>query len=234
MEQIWIDKVINEEYIFVKELKKTEKSKVCVFLHKQLGKRIIKRTLKNYGEVYSVLKNLSHPNIANVYDVFRNENETIVLEEYIDGLTISEYLVDNLYSLKGVKAIISSLCDALEFLHSHKIIHKDIKPENIMIDNDGNVKLIDFDASRIYKYYQNSDTQIIGTTGYAAPEQYGTNQTDERTDIYSLGVLMNVMLTGQPPERKIYNGKLKKVIVKCTQTIPDNRYQSVAELKKNL
>ncbi len=234
MEKTWIDKVLNDQYQFVKELKHTEKTQICVFEHKELGKRLIKRSLEGTGDVYFVLRTLSHPNISNVYEAFKSETGVTVLEEYIDGQTISEYLSDDLYTPSGVKSVIKSLCDALDFLHSNKIIHKDIKPENVMIDNNGNVKLIDFDAARIYKHYQSKDTKIIGTTGYAAPEQYGLNQTDKRTDIYALGVLMNVMLTGEPPERKLYNGKLKKVIVKCTQTIPDNRYQSVKELKKNL
>lgn len=234
MEEIWIDKVFDEKYRLVKVLKNTEKTNICVFEHNQLGKRLVKRSVMGAGEVYFVLRSLFHPNISNVYDVFKSKTGVTVLEEYIDGQTISEYLADNLYSPDGVKAVIRSLCDALDFLHNHKIIHKDIKPENVMVDSNGNVKLIDFDAARIYKHYQSKDTQIIGTTGYAAPEQYGINQTDERTDIYALGVLMNVMLTGEVPERKLYNGKLKKVIIKCTQTIPDNRYQSVVELKRNL
>jgi serine/threonine protein kinase len=103
-----------------------------------------------------------------------------------------------------------------------------------MIDNKGNVKLIDFDTARIYKHYQSQDTIFMGTIGYAPPEQYGLNQTDERTDIYSLGVLMNVMLTGELPEKRLYNGKLRKVIIKCTQSVPDNRYQTAEELKLNL
>ena len=234
MEEIWIDKVFDEQYRLVKVLKNTEKTNICVFEHKELGKRLVKRSVMGTGDVYFALRSLFHPNIANVYEVFKNKTGVMVLEEYIDGQTISEYLADSLYSPDGVKAVIRSLCDALDFLHSHKIIHKDIKPENVMIDNNGNVKLIDFDAARVYKHYQSKDTQIIGTTGYAAPEQYGINQTDERTDIYALGVLMNVMLTGEVPERKLYNGKLKKVIVKCTQTIPDNRYQNVKKLKRNL
>lgn len=190
--------------------------------------------MQGTGEVYFVLKNLYHPNIANVYDVFADEDKITVLEEYVSGQTISEYLEDNLFSPEGVKNVVIALCDALDFLHSHKIIHKDIKPENVMLDSSGNVKLIDFDASRIYKPYQSKDTQIIGTIGYAAPEQYGFCQSDGRTDIYSLGVLINVMLTGKAPETKLYNGKLKKIIVKCTQHISDNRYQNVKELKKSL
>lgn len=230
----WIDNVLKEQYTFVKVLKNTEKKQICVFKHKELKKRLIKRSIEGSGEVFFVLRSLFHPNISNVYEVFKGETGITVLEEYIDGQTIYDYLQDNLYSPTGVRYIISELCNALNFLHSNKIIHKDIKPENIMIDNNGVVKLIDFDSARIYKPYQSEDTKMLGTHGYAAPEQYGLNQTDERTDIYSLGVLMNVMLTGEPPERKLYNGKLKKVIVKCTQTIPDNRYQNVIELKKSL
>lgn len=234
MNDNWIDNVIKEQYQLVKALKNSDKSQICVYRHKELGRKLVMRSVKGTGEVFMILRGLLHPNIANIYDAVRVEDGVIVLEEYIDGLTIADYLQDSLYSPTGVKRIIYALCDALDFLHKNKIIHKDLKPENIMIDNNGNVKLIDFDAARVYKHYQCKDTRIMGTTGYAAPEQYGTNQTDERTDIYSLGVLMNVMLTGEPPERKLYNGKLKKVIIKCTQTIPDNRYQNVSELKKSL
>lgn len=234
MSDNWIDSVLKEQYQLIRVLKNTEKTKIFIYRHKTLGKDIVKRYAEGSGEAFMLLRSLYHPNIANVYDAVRTKDGVIVLEEYIDGQTISDYLQDSLYSPTGVKRIISALCDALDFLHKNKIIHKDIKPENVMIDNSGNVKLIDFDAARVYKHYQSKDTKIIGTTGYAAPEQYGINQTDERTDIYALGVLMNVMLTGENPERKLYNGKLKKVIVKCTQTIPDNRYQNVSELRKSL
>ena len=234
MDNSWIEKVLDEQYQLVKVLKNTDKTKIFVLRNKELGRELVKRSVDGSGEVYSVLRTLSHPNISNVYEAFKSETGVTVLEEYIDGQTVAEYLKDNLYTPSGVKSIIGSLCDALDFLHSNKIIHKDIKPENVMIDNSGTVRLIDFDAARIYKPYQSEDTKILGTTGFAAPEQYGLNQTDERTDIYALGVLMNVMLTGEPPERKLYNGKLRKVIVKCTQSIPDNRYQSAKELKRNL
>lgn len=234
MQTTFLDEVFKSEYELVRVLKNTDEKQICVFEHKKLKKRLVKRSVQGVGDIYFVLRSVFHENISNIYEVYKTENSVVVLEEYIDGQTISEYLEDGLYTVSGVKAVVSKLCDALSFLHSHNIIHKDIKPENVMIDSSGNVKLIDFDAARIYKYQQSEDTRILGTTGYAAPEQYGLNQTDERTDIYALGVLMNVMLTGEPPERKLHNGKLKKVIVKCTQTIPDNRYQSVAELKRNL
>ncbi len=234
MRDTFLDDVFKSEYELVKVLKNTDEKQICVYQHKTLKKRLVKRILTGDNEVYVLLKALSHDNISNIYDAYKTENSVVVLEEFIDGQTISEYLEDGLYTVSGVKKIVSKLCDALSFLHSHDIIHKDIKPENVMIDSSGHVKLIDFDAARIYKYQRSEDTRILGTTGYAAPEQYGLNQTDERTDIYALGVLMNVMLTGEPPERKLHNGRLRKVIVKCTQTIPNNRYQTAYELKRNL
>lgn len=230
----FIDDVLKEQYSLVNVLKNTDKTKLFVYRHKELETRIVKRVIKGDGEAYISLKKLSHPNIANIYDAVADKGEVVILEEFIDGMTVFEYLQDGLFSPLGVKRVVSALCDALSFLHSNNIIHKDIKPENVMIDNNGDVKLIDFDAARIYKLSQSRDTVMLGTTGYAAPEQYGTGQTDERTDIYALGVLMNVMLTGEPPERELYCGKLKRVILKCTQTIPDNRYQNVSELKNSL
>lgn len=234
MVKSFLDDVFKSEYELVKVLKNTDNKQICVYQHKKLKKQLIKRSAEGTGEVYTILKSIYHENISNVYEAYKTENGVVILEEFIDGQTVGEYLEDGLYTVSGVKSVVSKLCDALSFLHSHNIIHKDIKPENVMIDSSGNVKLIDFDAARIYKYQQSEDTRILGTAGYAAPEQYGLNQTDERTDIYALGVLMNVMLTGEPPERKLHNGRLKKVIEKCTQTIPNNRYQTVLELKQNL
>ena len=194
----------------------------------------MKRSFVGTGEVYYILRKFNHPNISQIYDVIRDNDKIIVLEEFINGETISEYLESDLFSPDGVVKIISSLCDALDFLHSHKIIHKDIKPENVMIDNSGNVKLIDFDSSRVYKPFKSNDTVFMGTIGYAPPEQYGMNCTDERSDIYALGVLMNVMLTGKVPESKLYDGKFRKIIEKCTQTVPNNRYQNVKQIKRVL
>ena len=103
-----------------------------------------------------------------------------------------------------------------------------------MIDSIGNVKLIDFDAARIFKSYQQQDTSFIGTAGFAAPEQYGINQTDPRSDIFALGILLNVMLTGEHPSRKLYKGRLTKVIEKCINIDPNKRYANIKDLYKKL
>ena len=158
-----------------------------------------------------------------------------MLEEFIDGTTIAEILQTRLYSETETAKVISELCSALAGLHSLGIIHRDIKPENVMIDRKGAVKLIDYGAAKFYKAYQVNDTVIIGTTGFAAPEQFGIAQSDNRTDIFSLGILLNVMLTGEHPSRRLYQGKrLARVIQKCTQIAPDKRYPNVQRLEKEL
>ena len=118
-------------------------------------------------------------------------------------------------------------------LHSLGAVHRDIKPENVIIRGSEAV-LIDFDASRLFKDGNPADTQVLGTTGYAAPEQYGIAQTDERADIYSMGVLLNVMLTGRHPSKELAGGRLGRVVQKCTMVNPSKRYKNVLYLMETL
>ena len=103
-----------------------------------------------------------------------------------------------------------------------------------MILRGSDAVLIDFDASRIVKPERTADTVVLGTTGYAAPEQFGLSQTDGRADIYSLGVLLNVMLTGEHPSRKLAEGKAGRIVRRCTMMNPDQRCRSVLELREAL
>ena len=151
-------------------------------------------------------------------------------EEYIEGQTITEVMEIGLFEPIGVIRVMDSLCGALCVLHSKSIIHRDIKPENVMVDKAGTVKLIDFNAARIFKPHQSEDTRFMGTLGYVAPEQFLMKQTDERADIYALGILMNVMLTGKYPSKRLYKGRLTKVIQKCTRQDPDKRYKNIVDL----
>lgn len=224
----------SEEYQFVKRIKHNDKSEILLLEHKTSHNRIIKRIFSGNAEVYKALLNHRIENIPKIYEVIESDDRVTVFEEYIDGVTLSELLQEELYNEKSVRKLISELCDVLSILHSHNIIHRDIKPENIMIDRNQNVKLIDFDSARIYKPYYPKDTEYLGTVGYAAPEQYGDTQTDQRTDIYAVGVLMNVMLTGKAPVSQLYNGNLGRIIEKCIQVNPDKRYQTAEQLKKAL
>jgi serine/threonine protein kinase len=166
--------------------------------------------------------------------VVRENTKAIVLEEYIEGMTVGDVLEGGVYSEEGVVEICRKLCDALTVLHGMGIIHRDIKPENIILTKNGEVKLIDFNASKEYKERKDKDTRILGTAGFAAPEQYGISQSDARTDIYAMGVLINVMLTGEHPSKVMCSGRMKKIVNRAVSINPDNRYQSSTELKEML
>ncbi len=231
---ILLDEILKEQYVVVKVLKKSETKSILLLRHKTLQKEIVCRKGKCNVDVYRILRTISFPNLPEIYDAATTDDQVIILEEFIKGATVSDFLCQGLYNEHGVKKVIKSVCDALTVLHNHGIVHRDIKPENVMITDKGVVKLIDFDAARLYKNGQSSDTKIIGTAGYAAPEQLGLAQSDQRTDIFAVGILMNVMLTGQHPSKEMYSGKLSKVIEKCIQLDPEKRYANAEELKKHL
>lgn len=220
-------------YDIVKVLSRKNDSLSIVLKHKEEKKKIVYRYFKRPVIIYDFLKTISFENLPTVYDSFLIEDGQIILEEFIDGITVSDVIDNGVYTYKGARKVINDLCDALSILHQNGYVHRDIKPENIMIDNSGIVKLIDFNASR-KESNATKDTIQIGTIGYASPEQYGIAQSDIRTDIYSLGVLLNVMLTGLHPTQKIAKGRAKKIIVKCTQINPNMRYNTVDELKSAL
>ena len=134
-----------------------------------------------------------------------------------------------------VKYYIRQLLEVLEQIHAQGIVHRDISPKNVLISTDGVVKLLDFDIARKQKCNQNSDTTILGTVGFASPEQYGFLQTNATADIYALGVLMNVMLEGTLPNVHLTVRKpFCDVIKKCTEIDPQNRYQNAGELRAAL
>lgn len=231
---IFLEEILKEQYSVVKVYKNTNEKSIALLRHNELKRDIICRKGTGTGEAYRILRDIRFESIPQVFEVAQRENGYLVLEEFIKGVTVADILLNGLYDERGVKRIVADLCDALTVIHSYGIVHRDIKPENVMITDDGKVKLIDFDASRFYKNGRSADTKIIGTVGYAAPEQFGLAQSDERTDIFSVGVLMNVMLTGEHPSKKLYKGKLSKIINKCIQLDPQKRYQTAVELKKLL
>ena len=161
------------------------------------------------------------------------DGENLVIEEFIQGDTLGFLLEGALFTPQETRKIIKQLCQGLWVLHSMAAIHRDIKPENVILRGDDAV-LIDFDAARLHKPQAETDTQILGTTGFAAPEQYGLGQSDTRTDIYSLGVLMNVMLTGEHPSQKLAEGRMGGVIQRCTRVNPAKRYKDVLRLMEVL
>ena len=205
------------------------------------GKIYVKKKVKLYNkELLLRLKELDIKDVPKIYLCVEDGEKLTVIEEYIHGETLYEYQKKNgLFKEREAAEIICRLCDILSQLHSFNppIIHRDIKPMNVMISNDGVVKLIDFDAARENIEGEVEDTYLMGTKEFAAPEQYGFGQSDARTDIYALGIMLNVMLTGEVPKNRVYGNDSKaltKVIKKCIMLAPDKRYRNVKELNRNL
>ncbi len=229
-----IEDALEKEYEFLKALKKTEKKEILLYRHLKQEKCIVVKRFSGECEVYNRLHSIRQQNLPIVYQVASEGEKIIVLEEYIKGITVADVLETGLYTEQGMARLVLSILDGLETLHKHGIIHRDIKPGNIVVSDTGVVKLIDFDAARIYKPYEKTDTIPLGTDGYAAPEQYGLTQSDPRSDIYAIGVLMNVVLTGKHPSQQMWKGKSEKVIKKCIQVDREDRYRSADDLKKRL
>ena len=216
-------------YSLVSVLSRKNGCEVLRLRNKKNGKELVLRSFPKPITAYEKLLNIRCTNLPEIYDVLEMEDGQIVLEEYIDGLTVAEVMEIDRYRPSGARKVIIGVCDALAALHERGIIHRDVKPENVMIDKSGRVVLIDLNASRI-ESEASKDTVIMGTVGYASPEQLGITQTDARTDIYAVGVLYNVMLTGQHPSVTIARGRAGRIVRKCTAINPDERYQTAYEL----
>ena len=222
-----------EIYMRVSLLSDKNGCKVLRVRHRELQKDIILHILPSPDTVYETLCGIRCENLPAVYEVFSLEDGAIVLEEYIDGLTIAEISECGSYRKRGAIKVIKKVCAGLEVLHENAIVHRDIKPENVMVDKTGRVVIIDFNAARRISA-KSRDTVVMGTVGYASPEQLGITQSDARTDIYAVGILLNVMLTGKHPSDAIARGKIGRVVRKCTAVNPDDRYRSAEKLAKTL
>lgn len=157
-----------------------------------------------------MLANLTHPNLPRIYEQFTENGRYYLVMDFIDGETLEAHL-DRLQGRKlpldQVLAITFQLCSVLEYLHSRQppIIFRDLKPANIMLTASGHLYLIDFGIARHFKPGQSKDTTALGSSGYAAPEQYGKSQTTARADIYSLGATLHQMLSGHDPSESPFH-----------------------------
>lgn len=224
---------VTTEYDTLRVLKRSPRGTVSVVRHKKSGTRYVLRRYSGSGEVYRRLLPVLCPHLPQIMEAAEQDGQTAVLEEYVQGDTLAELLMGARLTEREARQVTMQLCQALHVLHSMGAVHRDVKPENVILRGSDAV-LIDFDAARIYKVASESDTQVLGTTGFAAPEQYGIFQSDERADIFSLGVLLNIMLTGKHPSREMAAGKMGRIVRKCTMTAPEQRYQSARALMEVL
>lgn len=211
------------EYEEIKELNRSEKSVAYLVREKDGEQLFVRKILNGQHEIYKVLQDCPYPFLPKLYEVTVSDKETTVVEEYIEGKIPDAHEMSD----KQFRRLVKELCIVLEFLHGRGIIHRDIKPSHVLLAGDGHIRLIDFDAARMPKDDLEQDTRLLGTIGYAPPEQFGFSQTDERTDVYSLGVTLEQLLGGK---KRGY----RRVIQKCTRLDPDKRYQSVRQVRRAL
>ena len=225
---------IQSRFIPIRELKSGACSQVTLLRHTETGAQMVLRSFQGSAEIYQKLLGVDCENLPQIWEVAEKDGRVLVLEEYIRGDSLS-FLLEDGRTLPPRQAapIARQVCGALWVLHSLGIIHRDVKPSNVIL-RDKTAVLIDFDASRKYDASSRKDTQVLGTIGYAAPEQYGFTQTDSRADIYAVGVMLNVMLTGQHPSRTLAKGHLGRVIQRCTMISPQRRYPNILRLIEDL
>ncbi len=209
-------------------LKFDDKGKVFKARDKITGEFVIIKSIENLvGNVYQLLKKNYNPFLPEILYFMEDKAnvDTVVVYRFIEGETLDGKILTE----SDTREILLQLCDVLEFLHALQIVHSDIKPANIIWRKNKKIRLIDFDAARIYNDDRKTQTRYLGTEKYASPEQIkNIGQIDFRSDIYNLGKTF-LELLGEN-----YNGKLKKILLKCTETAPENRYQSISELKAAL
>jgi len=226
----------------VRDVKDTEKTHISVVFHQGRQAYCILRRCKgrDLSGVCDALRKVRHPNTVVVYDFVYAEGDTYILEENLSGTSLEECLSeDRLFSEEETARLMLRLCDGLEPLHSLQppLVHNDINPSNIMLREDGSIKLFDFDISRLYKQGAGQNTELFGTEEYASPEHYGYGQSEPRTDIYSMGVTMHKMLTGKGLTARheiTYRGRLRPILEKCLRLDPKQRYRDVGALRKEL
>ena len=223
-----LTKYLQERFRLLKLVHSSDKTKIFLVEEIATCQKFLLKVINRTGLLYSQIAKIKNATLPKIYHVAESDSATYVVEEYLQGMDLQEYL-----DLRGklneqiTCRLAIEVCDCLQELHKWHIIHRDIKPSNLFLTNAGKVKLIDFDAARLEKPGRFADTYFIGTPGFAAPEQYGFHQTDERTDIYSLGLTLKLLMGYEN-----YHGFLLPVLAKCTEFDPNKRFDSARSLKR--
>ena len=205
-----------------------EKTAMKLVRNEEGNTLLCKRIDSSLLPIYRRLINIEHENIVTVYGITKDEYGILVVMEYFPSKTLEEKMLENgIFSIRDMKSVILQIAKGVSTIHDLGIVHRDLSANNILIDKNGRVKITDFGIARMYDKDKNADTRILGTHGYAAPEQFGFIQTDRKADVYAIGVLMNVMLSGKMPNEKLYKGdsKLMDIIQRCTSMKPADRYE---------
>ncbi len=204
------------------------------------------QAIANFHAEAELLRSLDHRNLPKFYEEFQDEDRHYLVMEFIDGETLEDRLERVGKGLPEADVLnwARQLCSVLTYLHERRppIIFRDLKPGNIMVTKDGQIKLIDFGIARIFRQDKTHDTQVLGTPGYAPPEQYGKGQTDPRSDVYALGVTLHQLLTNYDPSSTPFSlpplhtlapdvsPHVQAAIEKATRLKRDERFESISEM----
>jgi serine/threonine protein kinase len=192
------------------------------------------------------LAQLAHPHIVTIHDFGQAGDFFYLLMEFVDGVNVRQAMRGGHLTPEQALAIVPPVCEALQYAHEHGIVHRDIKPENLLLDREGRVKIADFGVAKILNSENSTagtdETQTVGTPQYMAPEQKEHRVTDHRADIYSLGVVLYELLTGELPAEKLQppssrprgvqiDVRLDEVVLRALEKEPEMRFQQASELK---
>ncbi|MBO3064468.1 Stk1 family PASTA domain-containing Ser/Thr kinase [Staphylococcus shinii] len=265
-----IGKIINERYKVTKQLGGGGMSRVYLaedsILKRSVAIKAIRipsgekdEAIKRFEREVHNLTQLSHNNIVNVFDVTEDDENFYLVMEYIEGLTLSEFIQKNHpLDVDIILNFINQIINGIKHAHDTKIVHRDIKPQNILVDKNQTLKILDFGIAKALSETTMTETNhVLGTVQYLSPEQARGDITDNGTDIYSMGVVLYEMLIGKPPfsgetavsiaikhiqdpmpnvtdERSDIRQALSNVVLKATEKDKMERYQSVREMQNDL
>lgn len=210
-----------------------EAHQIFLVQHRDTHKIFVKKILDIYNiDIYQTLSAHTVYGIPRIVEYQETDGQLILIESYISGQSLEDLLCTTSLSLSAITRYILELCDILSRLHQMDppIVHRDIKPSNLMITEHDHVILLDFNAAKHFSETSTSDTILLGTQGYAAPEQYGFGSSSPKTDIYAIGILFQELTAFLPK----VPSPLSMVMEKCTKMDPSERYHTVDELKQEI
>ncbi len=250
-----LNSVINERYQVIRQIGCGGTSDVYLVKHIYLDSEFAMKVLPikpdnqiDYSTEAHILKDLRHTQLPRIIDIFQDAKYFYIVRDYIEGVDLEKYVdMHGPQSFADTIGYTAQIIDVLDYIHTRQepLIYRDLKPTNIIRSHDGKLTLIDFGTTRTYKPTNDEDTVYLGTKGYAPPELFGGNQSDQRTDIYALGATIYYLYSGehwsevsQTEKFSKFRGKkaeaLKVIIEKAMQLVPEKRYQTVIELKQAL
>ncbi len=207
--------------------------RIYIVQHQETKKIFVKKVLDVYNaNIYQYLQSSYVEGTPQIIEIYEDNNSLTIIEEYISGETLQDKINNGSLDHRYIYYYIKELCTILNRLHSLNppIIHRDIKPSNILITAYNHVVLLDFNAAKFFTNVNSPDTILLGTQGYAAPEQYGFGSSTQQTDIYAVGVLLKELISSS----KLPIHQFDSIISKCTQINPNDRFKSASELQDAL